>query len=97
MIEKKLYIWRLGTFLHAHKMHMSAQELATHLNRNRFRTEYGSEFEGLRGTYTLIRATWQWVTNEFGEVEATGIALAFVKPDGTHAWGERDAIAEASS
>jgi hypothetical protein len=89
MNRKKLYILRLGTFLHSHNMTMSALELADHLNRNGFRTAYGTEFEGRRGTYTLITATWRWVHNDLGlEDEARNIAMAFVKPDGTHAWDE---------
>ena len=31
MNEKKLYIWRLASFLHSQKMIMSGEELAEHL------------------------------------------------------------------
>jgi hypothetical protein len=47
MNRKKLYIWRLGTFLHTHQKTMSAKDLADHLNRNELRTASGTEFEGL--------------------------------------------------
>ena len=98
MNRKKWYIWQLGTFLHAHKMTMSGQELADHLNRNNFKTSYGTEFEGARGTYTLIEATWRWVNNDLGlEDEASNIALAFVKPDGTHAWDRPDQTVAAAA
>jgi hypothetical protein len=50
MNEKKIYIWRLATFLHANSMLMSGEELAEHLNRNKFLTSYGTEYEGERGT-----------------------------------------------
>ena len=87
MNEKKLYIWRLASFLHTHRMTMSADELADHLNRNNFKTSYGTEYEGKRGTYRLIRETWHWVHHDLGLVgEAKGIAEAYVKPDGSHAW-----------
>ena len=43
--------------------------------------------QGGRGTYTLIRETWKWVYEELGlEDEATKIAEAYVKPDGTYAY-----------
>ncbi|MHC1775730.1 MAG: hypothetical protein AB9834_09985 [Lentimicrobium sp.] len=60
MNQKKYYIWQLASFLSYHKMHMSGEELADHLNRNDFLTNYGTEYQGGRGTYTLIRETWNW-------------------------------------
>lgn len=87
MNKKKLYVWRLAAFLHDNHMVMSGDELAAHLNRNNFKTEYGAQYEGTRGTYKLIRETWSWVNNELGlEDEAAKVANSFVKPDGTHAW-----------
>jgi hypothetical protein len=89
MNQKKLYVWRLASFLYSHNMVMSGDELAAHLNRNNFRTGYDTEFSGGRGTFTLIRTTWHWVNDELGlEDEARNIAMAYVKPDGSHAWGE---------
>jgi hypothetical protein len=85
-IEKKLYIWRLALFLHSNNMNMSGDELAAHLNRNKIKTGYGSEYAGSRGTYTLIKTTYNWVKDMGLENEAKAIAEAYVKPDGTHAW-----------
>jgi len=87
MNQKKLYIWRLAGFLHRHGMKMSGKELADHLNRNNFLTDYGSKYEGQRGTYTLIRETWKWVHDELGlEDEVVKIQEAFVKSDGSYAY-----------
>ena len=87
MNKKKLYIWHLADFLSRHNMLMSGEELAEHLNRNQFLTSYGSQYEGGRGTYKLISETWNWVHDELGlKEEATKIAKAFVKPDGTYAY-----------
>jgi hypothetical protein len=87
MNAKKLYVWRLAKFLHSYVMVISADELAAHLNRNGFTTGYGEEFQGGRGTYTLIRETWRWVHDDLGlEDESEAIAGAYVKPDGSHAW-----------
>ena len=87
MNEKKLYIWRLAKFLRHNNKTMSADELATHLNRNKFLTSYQVEYSGGRGTYTLIRETWKWIHDELGlEDEADAVALAYVKADGTYAY-----------
>jgi hypothetical protein len=83
----KYYVWQLGAFLNEHKMNMSGEELAEHLNRNNFLTSYGDKYSGGRGTYKLIRETWNWVNHDLGlESEAEKVALAFVKPDGTYAY-----------
>jgi hypothetical protein len=86
MNSKKLYLWKRAAFLHEHGMSMSGEELAAHLNRNGFLTIYGTQYEGTRGTYTLIRETWNWVNTLGLPKEAEKIAHAFVKPDGTLAW-----------
>ena len=48
MNKKKLYVWHLASFLRYHGMTMSGDELAGHLNRNKFLTSYGAAYEGGR-------------------------------------------------
>ena len=85
--RKKLYLWKLATFLSQEGMKMSGEELAHHLNRNGFATGYGTAYTGGRGIYTLIRETWNWIYNDLGlEAEAGKIADVFVKPDGSYAY-----------
>lgn len=68
-------------------MRMSGEELAVHLNRNNFLTNYGTEYQGGRGTYTLIRETWNWLQNDLHLTdEAAKVAEVFVKPDGSYAY-----------
>lgn len=87
MNEKKLYIWKLATFLHSQEMLMSGEELAEHLNRNQFLTSYGTEYQGGRGTYKLINQTWKWLHNDLKlPEEAKHVASAFVKPNGGYAY-----------
>lgn len=87
MNRKKVYVWRLGAFLHSNRMTMSGEELAAHLNRNGFKMVKGKDYEGLRGTYSLLTHTWRWVNNDLGlHDEAKKIAEAFVKPNGKVAW-----------
>lgn len=86
MNSKKAYIWKLAMFLASNKMVMSGEELAEHLNRNGFLTSYGSEYQGGRGTYKLIRETYHWLKNLDLIVEAQKVAEAYVKPDGSFAY-----------
>jgi hypothetical protein len=87
MKQTKVYIWHLANFLVSHRMYMSAEELAQHLNRNDFLTTYGSKYQGGRGTYTLIRETWSWLNDELElPDEAAKVAEAFVNQDGKQAW-----------
>ncbi len=87
MNRKKLYVWKLATFLRANGMVMSGDELANHLNRNNFKTGYETTYEGGRGTYKLVQATYRWVHGDLGLTSEAGvIAEAFVKADGSHAW-----------
>lgn len=85
--EKKLYVWQLAAFLHQYKMTMSGEELAEHLNRNKFLAGTGEKYKGGRGTYTLIRETWRWVNNDLDlPKEASKIAKTYVKPNGRYAY-----------
>jgi len=87
MNEKKIYIWKLAAFLHSQEMVMSGEELAEHLNRNNFLTSYGTEYQGGRGTYKLIKQTWKWLHEDLNlKEEASHIARAFVKPNGGYAY-----------
>jgi hypothetical protein len=83
-----LYIWRLATFLRSNNKEMSAEELVDHLNRNGFTTQRGTEHvKAGHGPYRIISATWHWINDDLGlHNEAENVALAYVKPDGTHAW-----------
>lgn len=87
MNKKKYYIWQLASFLANHGMTMSGEELADHLNRNNFLTSYGTEYQGGRGTYKLIKETWYWLQNDLIlPEEAKKVAEAFVKSDGIYAY-----------
>ena len=87
MNRKKLYIWKLGIFLNANRMKMSGGELAEHLNRNNFKTGGATKYSGERGTYRLIKATYDWVHDTLGlPEEAAAIAEAYVNKAGCPAW-----------
>jgi hypothetical protein len=85
-MDKKEYISQLATFLVHTKTTMTGETLATLLNWNGFKTSYNTEYEGGRGTYTLIHATYDWLVSNGKQTEADNVAMAFKKPDGTYAY-----------
>lgn len=85
--EKFLYIWRLSRFLYENGKTMSGEELAMHLNRNEFKTSYGTEYEGGRGTYRLVAAVWEWLQNDLKlSEEAKMVASSFVNSENLYAF-----------
>jgi hypothetical protein len=82
--SKRHYVLHLAKFLRDHNTVMSGRELAEHLNRNGFKTETAYKYEGVRGTYRMIKTVFDWAKKE-GE-DCSAIAEAFVKPDGRPAW-----------
>lgn len=84
--DKKEYIGQLAQFLSKRNIKMSGYELALNLNRNGFRTSYGTEYVGTRGTYKLIRDCYSHFHNSGKKDLATDIASAFVKENGNFAY-----------
>jgi hypothetical protein len=85
-MDKKEYIRQLAIFLVNTETSMSGETLATLLNWNKFKTNYNSEYEGGRGTYTLIHATYDWLIANGNQPDANNVAMAFKKPDGGYAY-----------
>ena len=65
---------------------MAVNELAIHLNRNNFKTNSGEEYEGSRGTYTLVHATYDWLISIDKQDDADKVAQSFTKSDGSYAF-----------
>lgn len=87
MNKKKLYIWKLATFLYSENMVMSGRELAEHLNRNKMLTKNGKKYKGNRGIYNLINQTWKWLYYDLKlKGEAKYVAKAFVESNGKYAY-----------
>jgi hypothetical protein len=61
---RKKHIMNLAVSLSQNGQVMPVPALAVNLNNNGFRTSYGTLYEGLRGTYTLIRATYHYLVGE---------------------------------
>ena len=85
-MDKKEYITELAAFLVNTKTTMPGDSLASLLNWNGYRTDYNTKYKGLRGTYTLVSATYDWLVKKGRHAEADKVALAFQKPDGKYAY-----------
>lgn len=87
-MNKKEYIGHLANVLVSNNATMTGEKLADHLNEIGFETSYGTQYEGGRGTYTLIHATYDWLAANGKQADADNVALAFKKPDGTCAYNK---------
>lgn len=83
---KKLHIYNLAVLLIGSKKQMTVADLAVNLNVNGFTTSYGTPYQGMRGTYTLLHSTYEVVERVMGKAQAAQIAHAFTKPNGNFAW-----------
>lgn len=79
----KQYVRDLANSLAKHGSKRNMEQLATYLNRRGLFSTHGKPYNGLRGTYTLVRATYQWLKRQGQTLEADRVAHSFVKPDGT--------------
>lgn len=85
-MDKREYVSRLANFLTANGKTMNAKNLVNHLNWNDIRTQRGTKYRGGRGIYKLIHATYDWLVANGRQGDATNVAKAFKKPDGTYAY-----------
>ena len=83
---KKSFIYNLAILLSGSKRKMTVADLAVDLNANGFTTNYGTPYQGLRGTYTLLHSTYDVVERVMGPAQAALIAHSFTKPNGQLAW-----------
>lgn len=86
MLEKKEYITKLADFLITTKTTMNVENLAEHLNWNGYKTNYDTEYQGKRGTYTLIHSTYDYLVEKNRQNDADKVAKAFKKPNGNYAY-----------
>lgn len=72
--------------LHRQGARMTVERLCDVLNAAGFRTQYGTEYAGERGSYRMVSCAYGWYA-ESGEADvADKIAQAFTKPDGSYAY-----------
>lgn len=87
MITKKEFIGQLAIILHGKGEVMTGQKLAQVLNHHSFSTGYGTPYAGGRGTYRLIKRSYDHYVHVLGNPRtAEKIALAFVSQTGRPAW-----------
>jgi len=92
MNQKKMFIVKLADFLFANKMYMSGQELADFLNRNKFTTSYGTEYQGGRGIYKLLSETYNWLNDLGLDIEKDKFPYAFVDKNGNFPWYKGETV-----
>lgn len=85
-MDFKEFIWELSRELYACERKMTVSALAERLNAAGFRTRYGHEYQGLRGTYRLVLLTYRWRSLLAGVDSAVAVAESFVGPSGEVVW-----------
>lgn len=85
-MDKYEFIRQLANFLVSTSTSMNVKDLAGLLNWNGYQTNYGTPFQGARGTYTLVHATYDWLDSIGQPGDADNVAAAYRKPDGTYAY-----------
>jgi hypothetical protein len=86
MNKKKMYLTKLAEFLAANAMNMSGEELADHLNRNKFLTALGTPYSGGRGVYKLINETYKWLEDMGLDEDTKRFPFAFVNGKDEFVW-----------
>ena len=85
--KNKEVIIRIAAMLKKQNASISVSMLARILNEAGCRTSYGARYSGGRGTYKLVKTTWQYCQNGLKCPDlADQVALAFRKPDGQYAY-----------
>ena len=85
-MDKREFILDLANRLILGGNTMPGSQLAIVLNNNGYRTTYGSEYVGARGTYTLIESIYNWFMALGRDDDAQTVAEAFPTPDGRYAY-----------
>ncbi|MFY9161495.1 MAG: hypothetical protein WAN96_03215 [Paludibacteraceae bacterium] len=83
--RRKRFIADIAKTLVKNNSKMYVPDLASLLNLNEIKTKYGAKYKGGRGTYTLIRSTYDYYQTNDPQT-ALNIARAFVKPNGEYAY-----------
>ena len=81
--DKYNFIAWVAEELSKHGSYMSVPCLAALVNQVGYKTNYGNEFNGKRGTYRLVKGAY---SRQASQEAADKIALAFRKPDFTYAY-----------
>ena len=89
MRAKMRFVYGTALRLAAVDKTMTAKELAAELNAYGLPTDRGEQYEGARGTFTLIDKTYDEVERVLGRVEAAYIAERFTDDTGELVWKKK--------
>ena len=87
MLDKLESTVKMARHLANNDEHMSAGELADHLNRNGYKTNSGKEYKGGRGTSRMISSIYDRLKEEGRDEDAKNVALSYTNKNDKHSWG----------
>jgi hypothetical protein len=93
--DKFEFVAWVANELKKHETFMSVPALSELLNQKGYRTNYGTEYDGGRGSYRLVRAAYYRMAKGDEPATAANIAVAFKRPNFAYAYStESDQTAE---
>jgi hypothetical protein len=84
--DKFEFVAWVANELRKHESFMSVPALCELLNKKGYRTNYGSEYDGGRGSYRLVRSVYYRKKNTGDEDSAHNVAIAFRRPNFNYAY-----------
>ena len=91
MTERDEFIYKIAKELVANGLTMSVHQLVAVLNAAGKTTDAGEPHRyGAQGPYKVARTVYDRVLQELGPDEASKVAIAFTKPDGSLAWEDAE-------
>lgn len=86
MNPKMQLVLDLAEFCHRRGIRLPVRVLAVFLNAAGHRTRYGTPYKGKRGTYRLVKMTYQRLHRAGRTAEASMVVAAYTRPNGAYAY-----------
>jgi hypothetical protein len=85
-MDNKKYIHEVAVAARKEGITIQIANVVEAMNHLGYKTSYGTEYGGGRGSYTLIHATYDWLVSQGKQGDADMVAMTYVKPDGSYAY-----------
>jgi len=85
-MDSKKYVFEVAFLLNHLKLTLPVKDLTDTMNSLGYKTTRNLPYKGLRGSYKLIHATYNWLVSQNRQLDANKVAKAFTKPDGSYAY-----------
>jgi hypothetical protein len=88
-MNSKKYVHEVAVAARQAEITIQVAHIVAAMNHLGYTTSYGTEYEGGRGSFTLIHATYDWLVAQAKQGDADMVAMTYVKPDGSFAYEKK--------